>query len=125
MKCKKSGIKSAKKAFALLKSDETFQVLAQALLKEGKTEDLKKIMKDFNPTSLKVKDFCCSALLSDWKHFQDMHERDPRNGKIAAKLMNHYLSQNDEERAVQVANRHIEYRGSSLKVRGLLDSLLK
>ena len=120
-----SGVKSAKKAFDLEKSEISFSTMLVAMTRDKHLRAAQDCLGSFEIQDLKMKDFCCLKILNDWEQLKDINRRDPRNEEVAVRLIGHLSSIGDKSRAIQVAERHIEYHGRSAEVRVLLQSLIK
>lgn len=120
-----SGVKSAKKAFDLEKNEICFSTMLVAMVQDKNFRDALNCLDGFEINDLKMKDFCCLNVFNDWEHLKDINRRDPRNEEVALKLIKHLSSINEKSQAIQIAERHIEYHGSSTQIRTLLQSLIK
>lgn len=118
-----TGVKSAKKAFELQKNEITFRNLIFALVSQNNVAEAIGVMKKFKSKDPRTIDYCCIKVSTDWKRLEDIHKRDPRNGEVAVHLMKYYQSIRAKEKVIEVANRHIEYRGNSQLVRTILADL--
>lgn len=118
-----SGVKSAKKGFELEKNEISFKNLIYSLVNQNNPAEAISYLSKFKSKDQKTLDYCCLKVRTDWKRLEDLHKRDPRNGEVAVHLMNYYLSTRNKEKVIEVANRHIEYRGNSQTVRKILSDL--
>lgn len=120
----KSAVKSAKKAYVLSKDPIFCKVYAQALFQDNHKAEAKNILIDLSKSEKIVKKHLEESSENDYSYMEELQFRDPRNAKLALGLMKYYIETKKVDKAIQIGNRHIEFRGRSVEVRDLLEKII-
>jgi predicted Zn-dependent protease len=118
-----SAVKSARKAYELSKETIYCRIFAHALVMDNKKTEAKSILKPLIQKDPKLKIYYYTHIRKTHKLLAELQYKDPRNCELAEDLMQYYIDHQDIDNAIQTANRHIEFRGSSMIVRELLSKI--
>ena len=108
----------SKKAFDSNKKKIYSQIYAYELLMRGNNKSAEKVLKNGLENDKKN-----AKIEGKQSVLEKIAAHDPRNAKATLDLMKYCIKRKETEKAIQAADRHIEFRGRSLEVRELLQSL--
>ena len=119
----RSALKSAKKAYMLSKSAIYCKIYGQALARDNHKLEAASIFNEISDKDKKVHKYLYDHVQRDVHSLEQLQFCDPRNPKLTVDLMKVYIEKGEISEAVQVGNRHIEFRGASVEVRELLSKI--
>lgn len=122
---KKSGTKSAERAFEVDSRKIYRKIYAYALIGDKKISAAKEIIEKHMDNDLELKKIYYMHIEKPKALLKELHIADPRDPELAFELMESYISCKKNKKAIETGERHIEYYGNSIKVRNLLSSLIK